>query len=152
MAEKDKKLRLKIVTPTKPVFDSDVDMVVMHTADGQIGVLKGHQPVTTVMGYGPLRVYDDEKVEYFAVFGGFAEINQDGATVLADIAEHPDEIDAERARKAKERAERRKTEKKSDLDEKRLKLALRKATVRLELCGLPTITEESESLSGAEKK
>ena len=147
MTEKSKKLRLKIVTPTKPVFDDDVDMVIMHTIDGQIGVLTGHQPVTTVMGYGPLRVYNDERIEYFAVFGGFAEINREGATILADIAECPDEIDAERARRAKERAERRKTEQKSDLDEKRLKLALRKATVRLELCGLPTITEESESLS-----
>ncbi|MDR2183229.1 MAG: ATP synthase F1 subunit epsilon [Clostridiales bacterium] len=152
MAEKNKKLRLRIVTPTKPVFDGDVDMVIMHTADGQIGVLLGHQPVTTIMGYGPLRVYNDEKVEHFAVFGGFAEIDQRGATVLADIAECPEEIDAERARKAKERAERRKSERKSDLDEKRLKLALRKATVRLELCGLPTITEESESLSDAAKK
>jgi len=147
MAEKSKKLRLRIVTPTKPVFDDDVDMVIMHTVDGQIGVLQGHQPVTTVMGYGALRVYNDEKVEYFAVFGGFAEINREGATILADIAECPDEIDAERARRAKERAERRKSEQKSDLDEKRLKLALRKATVRLELCGLPTIIEESESLA-----
>ena len=151
MAEKSKKLRLRIVTPTKPVFDDDVDMVIMYTADGQIGVLTGHQPITTVMGYGPLRVYNDEKVEYYAVFGGFAEINRDGATILADIAEHPAEIDAERAKRAKERAERRKSEQKSDLDEKRLKLALRKATVRLELCGLPMITEESTSLSGTKK-
>ena len=146
MTEKSKKLRLKIVTPTKPVFDDAVDMVIMQAADGQLGVLKGHQPVTTVMGYGPMRIFNDEKVEYLAVFGGFAEINQQGVTILADIAECPHEIDAERARRALERAERRKTEKQSDLDEKRLKLALRKATVRLELCGLPTITEESESL------
>ncbi|MCL2573253.1 MAG: ATP synthase F1 subunit epsilon [Defluviitaleaceae bacterium] len=139
MAEKSKKLHLKIVTPTKPVFDEQVDMVIMHTADGQIGVLSGHQPVTTVMGYGPLRVYNDEKVEYFAVFGGFAEVNREGVTILADIAECPEEIDAERARRAVERAERRKTEQKSDLDEKRLKLALRKASVRLDLVGLSDI-------------
>ena len=151
MAEKNKKLRLKIVTPTKPVFDDDVDMVILYTSDGQIGVLAGHQPVTTVMGYGPLRAYNDEKMEYFAVFGGFAEINQQGVTVLADIAECPDEIDAERAKRAIERAERRKTERKSDLDEKRLKLALRKATVRLELIGLPTISDETDS-PGADKK
>ena len=143
MAEKNKKLRLKIVTPTKPVFDGDVDMVIMHTSDGQIGVLAGHQPVTTVMGYGLLRVYNDEKIEYFAVFGGFAEINSQGTTILADIAECPNEIDAERAKRAIERAERRKTEQKSDLDEKRLKMALRKASVRLELHGLMPIMDES---------
>ena len=149
--ENSKKLRLKIVTPVRTIFDDDVDMVIMHAVDGQIGVLKGHQSVTTIMGYGPLRVYNDEKIEYFAVFGGFAEINPQGATILADIAECPHEIDEERARRAIERAQRRKAEQKSDLDEKRLKLALRKATVRLELCGLPTITEESESLSTAKK-
>jgi len=145
MAEKNKKLRLKIVTPTKPVFDDDADMVIMHTLDGQIGVLAGHQPVTTVMGYGLLRVYNDEKIEYFAVFGGFAEINPQGTTILADIAECPSEIDAERAKRAIERAERRKTEQKSDLDEKRLKMALRKASVRLELHGLMPMMDESSA-------
>ena len=134
MAEKSKKLRLKIISPTRSVYDGDVNMVVMQTADGEIGVLAGHQPITTVMGYGPMRLYNDEKIEYFAIFGGFAEINPAGCTILADIAECPDEIDIERARRAKERAERRQSEKSADMDEKRLKLSLKRANVRLELC------------------
>ena len=128
-----KKLRLKIITPTKTVFDNDVDMVVLNTVDGETGVLIGHEPLTTILGLGPMRYYDDEATEFYAVFGGFSEINQEGVTVLADIAEHPSEIDKERARMAKERAERRLSEKKADLDEMRAKVALRKALVRMEL-------------------
>jgi len=138
------KLRLKIVTPTKLVFDSDVDMVILQTIDGQIGVLHGHAPVSTVLGLGTLRAYNDEKVEHYAIFGGFSEINQEGTTILADIAEHPEEIDAERARMAKERAERRIKEHKADMDEKRVKTALRKALVRLELANLPITGQPSK--------
>ncbi|MCL2397570.1 MAG: F0F1 ATP synthase subunit epsilon [Defluviitaleaceae bacterium] len=140
---KNKKLRLKIVTPTKLVFDADVDRVTLQTIDGQMGVLVGHAPVTTVLGFGSLRAYNDENIEQFTVFGGFCEINQQGATVLADVAEHPSEIDAERAKQARERAERRIKERNADMDEKRAKAALRKALVRLDLSGIPTITEEN---------
>jgi len=138
-----KKLRLRIVTPTRAVFDDDVDMVIMQTVDGQMGVLKGHAPITTVLDYGTMRAYVDENVEYFAVFGGFCEVNQAGVTVLADVAECPSEIDAERARNAKERAERRINERDAELDEKRAKAALRKALVRLDLHGMP-ITGENK--------
>ena len=138
ITEKNKKLRLRIVTPIKQVFDGDVDMVILQTIDGQIGVLHNHAPVSTVLGLGTLRAYNDETVTHYAIFGGFCEINQESATILADVAEHPDEIDAERAKRAKERAERRIKEQKSDMDEIRLKAALRKATVRLELTNLPT--------------
>ena len=141
MAEKSKKLHLKIVTPTKSVLDTDVDMVIMHATDGQIGVLSGHEPVTTVLGHGPMRVYKDEKIEYIAVFGGFAEINQSGVTILAEVAECPNEIDAERAKRAKERAERRIKERNAELDEIRARMALRKALVRLELSGIPISTD-----------
>jgi len=133
MAEKSKKFRLRIVTPTRSVYDGDVDMVVMYASDGQMGVLAGHMPVTTIMGYGPMRVYNDENIEYFAVFGGFAEINPQSCIVLADSAEHPEEIDVEEARKAKKLVERQLRERSANLDEKFLKLALRKAIVRLEL-------------------
>jgi F-type H+-transporting ATPase subunit epsilon len=151
LADKNKKLRLKIITPTKSVFDRDVDMVIMQTIDGQIGVMPGHAPIVNVLGYGLLRAYIEEEVENFAIFGGFCDINQQGATVLADIAEHPSEIDAERAKRALDRAERRIKEHKADMDEKRAKAAMRKALVRLELSGIPTITEENGNKDQAEK-
>jgi len=84
-----KKLHLTIVTPTKAVYDKEVDMVIMQTIDGQIGVLAGHIPVTTVLGNGSLRAYDQEKIEEFVIDGGFAEIKQSGVTVLAESVSHP---------------------------------------------------------------
>jgi len=142
--QNSKKLHLRIVTPTKSVFEGDVDMVILHGLDGQLGVMPNHEPVTTILGLGAMRVYDNEIITYFAVFGGFAEINQKGVTILADVAEHPDEINKERAAAAKERAERRISERQADLDQARVKVALRKALVRLELSGLPTTTETAK--------
>jgi len=143
-AAKYKRLRLRVITPTKQAYEGDCDMVILETLDGQIGVMPGHIPLTTVLGLGLMRVYDGELIETFAVFGGFCEINQQSVTVLADVAEHPGEIDTERARQAKERAERRIKEHQQDLDEKRAKLALRRALVRLEMSGIPTSQDISK--------
>ena len=131
------KLRLRVVTPTKTAFDEEVDMVVLSTVDGEIGVLIGHEPLTTLLGFGVMKIYNDETVKPIAIFGGFAEINTEGATIVADIAEHPKEIDAERARQAKERAEARLSSRDADLDIQRAQVALRKSLVRLELSGIP---------------
>ena len=132
-----KKFRLKIVTPTRLTVDKDVSMVIMQTIDGQIGVQAGHIPVVTVLDHGVLRYYDDEKIEQVAVFGGYAEINQKEVIVLAETAERPEDIDVERARQAKERANRHLSEQRAEMDTMRAKVALRKSLVRLELSGQP---------------
>ena len=142
MAEKSKKFRLRIVTPTKTALDKAVDMVILQTLEGQIGVLSGHEPVATILDAGVLRYYDDEKIERMALFGGFAEINQTEVVVLADVAENPDEIDTERAKRAEERARRRLSERDANLDEMRAKMALRRALVRLDLTGLPLTSDK----------
>jgi len=137
-----KKLMLRVITPSKVAFEGEVDMAVLSTVDGEIGVLVGHEPLATILGLGTLRYYNDEIKEYYTVFGGFAEINQEGVTVLADIAEHPSEIDAQRAKLAKERAERRLSERNAGLDEKRAKTSIRKALVRLEISSQYTTTKK----------
>jgi len=137
-AARYKRLKLRVITPTKQAYEGDCDMVILETVDGQIGVMPGHIPLTTILGLGLMRIYDGELIETFAVFGGFCEINQQSVTVLADVAEHPGEIDTERAKHAKERAERRIKEHQQNLDEKRARLALRRALVRLEMSGIPT--------------
>ncbi|MCL2855658.1 MAG: F0F1 ATP synthase subunit epsilon [Defluviitaleaceae bacterium] len=138
----EKKFRLKIVTPGKMAVDKDVTMVIMQTIDGQIGVLAGHEPVVTVLDHGVLRYYEDEKIETMAVFGGYAEINQREVVVLAETAELPEDIDIERARQAKERANRHIEEKRAETDVMRAKVALRKSLVRLELSGQPLTTDK----------
>jgi F-type H+-transporting ATPase subunit epsilon len=141
----NKKLRLRIVTPVKTTLDAPVDMVIMKAIDGELGVMRDHEPLATVLDKGVLRYFDDEKIGLIALFGGMAEITGDQVVVLADIAEKPEEIDAERARRAEERARRRLTEKQADLDEQRAKAALRKALVRQEVTGkLTTAAEKKE--------
>ncbi|MCL2575172.1 MAG: ATP synthase F1 subunit epsilon [Defluviitaleaceae bacterium] len=145
MAERSKKFRLRIVTPAKTSIDKDVDMVIMQTIDGQIGVLSGHEPLTTVLDVGTLRYYDDEKIERVALLGGFAEISQKEVVILADIAEHPDEIDAERAKRAEERARKRIKDQAEGLDYLRAELALRKSLVRQQLVSGPLTSEKTKA-------
>lgn len=128
-----KQLHLKIVSPTKIVLEKDVDMVIMRGVLGDLGILPGHEQLTTLLGYGPLKYIIGELEEEIAVLGGFAEITALGVTILSDASELPEEIDIERAQKAKERAEERLNSKSDDVDILRAETALHKALVRLEV-------------------
>lgn len=130
----ENKITLKIVTPTRELYNSPVDMVIMRTKSGDVGILHGHQPMVTVLDYGILRIQNDGDEELKAtVFGGFAEIDSETITILSDAAEWPDEIDVHRAQAAKERAEKRLREQNSDTDLMRVQLSLRRALIRLDV-------------------
>jgi len=141
----DKKIRLRIVTPTITKYDSEVDMVIMRGTEGDIGILAGHAPMATALAYGVLRVIDEESEIVFSVMGGFAEINDGGVTVLADSAERPEEIDRERALEAKRRAERLMSELTDHVDVRKAELALRRALVRIEVSAYPIIRNRGTS-------
>ncbi|MDY0339833.1 MAG: ATP synthase F1 subunit epsilon [Coriobacteriia bacterium] len=102
-------LLCEIVTPEKIVYTNEVEMVIAPTLDGEVGILPLHAPLVTVLRPGELRVrYNDSKdVEWFAVSGGYLQVYQDKVIVLADAAEHASRVDVDRARQAKEIAERR---------------------------------------------
>lgn len=133
MAEKT--FKLQIISPTRVFFDEAVDMVEMKTTEGEIGVLAGHIPLTTILEPGVLRIKIDGNVREAALHDGFVQIQKDKVTVLAESCEWPDEIDANRARKAKERAERRLTSGSKEVDMVRAELALKKALIRIDLAG-----------------
>lgn len=133
MAEKT--LNLQIISPTRVFFNEAVDMVEMKTTEGEIGVLAGHIPLTTILEPGVLRIKTDGNVREAALHDGFVQIQKDKVTVLAESCEWPDEIDANRARKAKERAERRLTSGSKEVDMVRAELALKKALIRIDLAG-----------------
>ena len=133
MAEKT--FKLQIISPTRVFFNEAVDMVEMKTTEGEIGVLAGHIPLTTILEPGVLRIKMDGKVREAALHDGFVQIQKDKVTVLAESCEWPDEIDANRARKAKERAERRLTSGSKEVDMVRAELALKKALIRIDLAG-----------------
>jgi len=135
-----KKLRLKIITPLRLLYDAEVDMVILRGENGDMGILPGHESRAAVMGYGPLRIFKDgaEQSE-LAVLGGFTEIIADRVTVLSDAAEWPNEIDKVRAEAAKTRAEQRILQKNTDTDMQRAELSLRRALVRIEVSSYPLI-------------
>ncbi|MCL2171028.1 MAG: ATP synthase F1 subunit epsilon [Defluviitaleaceae bacterium] len=141
MAETTKKFHLRIITPLKTVFDEHVDMVIMETVDGQIGVMAGHEPVATVLGLGSAQIFNDLGTENIALFGGFVDINQNEVIILADIADKAEDIDAERARQARARAEDRLRDADANIDMLRAQMALRRSLVRLELSGIPMKNE-----------
>jgi F-type H+-transporting ATPase subunit epsilon len=98
-------IRCEIVSQDRLVFEGDVDIVVAPGADGEMGILPNHAPLLTTLQHGVLRVRRQNREEVFAISGGFMEVQPDLVTVLADAAEHSDEIDVARAEEARHRAE-----------------------------------------------
>lgn len=129
----DRLFTVEIITPDRTFYQGEATMVEFNTASGQIGVYKNHIPVTTVLAPGIVTITEENGTKEAAVHAGFAEILQDKVTLLAEIAEWPEEIDVSRAQEAKERAERRIASHVNDVDLKRAEFALRKALVRLEI-------------------
>ena len=129
----DKTFNLQIISPTRVFFDEAVDMVEMKTTEGEIGVLAGHIPLTTILEPGVLRIKTDGDVREAALHDGFVQIQKDKVTVLAESCEWPDEIDEKRAQKARERAERRLQHADDRINIARAELALKKSIIRLGL-------------------
>lgn len=97
--------RLEIVTADREVFADDVEFVVVPGAEGELGILPRHAPLISALKAGELRMRRAGQVEYFAIGGGFVQIRPDKVVVLADDAQHSEEIDESRAQEARERAE-----------------------------------------------
>ena len=87
------RLHLEIVTPSRRVVEVAVDEVRLPGVLGEMGVLPGHIPLLTSLAAGPLTYFDGSTVVRYAVQGGFAEVLPDRVTVLATVAEAPDDID-----------------------------------------------------------
>jgi F-type H+-transporting ATPase subunit epsilon len=133
-------IHLKIATPQRMLFDEKVDMVVLRSISGDMGVLPGHEKRCAVLGYGPLRIFTSGKESgKLAVMGGFARISDNAVTVLSEDVEWPDEIDRNRAEAALTRAQQRLLQKESDVDMQRAELSLRRALVRIEVSSYPII-------------
>lgn len=134
MADDSRIFQVEIITPDRIFHTGEATMIEFNTAAGEIGVYKKHIPTTTVLAPGVVRIkMDGEEDVVAAVHSGFAEILPDKVTLLAEIAEWPEEIDKSRAEAAKARAEERLANKTEAIDVKRAEFALRKALVRIDL-------------------
>jgi len=123
--------QLKIITPERVFFEGEVKMVEFNTTEGEIGIYKGHIPLTVIVDPGILTITTEEGPRNAALHAGFAEILPDKVTILAELVEWPSEIDAKRAAAAKERAEQRLANKGPEIDVDRATIALKKAICRL---------------------
>src|ERR1700704_5697047 len=100
-------LQLQIVSADRMLVNEQVDEVEIPGADGYFGVLPGHTPLLALLQVGQLWYRQGQEIHYLAVAKGFAEVQPDRVTILAQIAERADEIDLARAEAAKKRAEER---------------------------------------------
>ena len=128
MAEK---FKLTIVTPDREFFNEDVDMVEFNTTEGEIGIYKGHIPLTVIVKPGILTITQGDSVRNAALHAGFVQILPEEVTILAEIIDWPGEIDEERAEAAKERAESRLSGDKSSIDVARAEAALMRSIARI---------------------
>lgn len=129
------KLHLQIVSADRSLVNEQVDEVEIPGAEGYFGVLPGHTALLALLGAGELWYRIGQDRTYVAVAFGFAEIQPDRVTVLAQIAEHADEIDIARAEAAKKRAEERlhATVPGIDIDFERARIAMLKSLIRLQV-------------------
>ncbi|WP_141430976.1 F0F1 ATP synthase subunit epsilon [Bacillus sp. 03113] len=127
-----KTIKVSVVTPDGPVYESDVDMVITKAQSGELGILAGHIPLVAPLQIGAVRLKKGGNYEFIAVSGGFLEVRPEQVTILAQAAETAEEIDVERANRAKERAEERiHAQKLENIDFKRAELALQRAINRI---------------------
>ena len=125
--------KLEIVTPEKKVVDTTAEEVQIPAKNGYLGVLPGHAPLITELSVGEIVYRENSAQHRLAVAWGFAEVLPDKVTILAESAERPSEIDVERARKAKERAEQRLTSGDTSVDVDRALDALHRAESRIDV-------------------
>ncbi len=129
----DKYFDLEVITPDRVFWQGKAFMLELNTSEGEVGIYKHHIPMTMIVVPGIMTIHQDGGNKEAAVHSGFIEINDDKITIMAEIAEWPEEIDANRAREAQERAERRLRARDPKIDTSRAEVALKKALVRLEL-------------------
>jgi F-type H+-transporting ATPase subunit epsilon len=103
------KYPLRVVSVERSLFEGDVEFIIANGADGELGVLARHAPLMTILKPGPLRIQETigGPEELLFVGGGFLEVLPDRVTVLADVAEHAEEISVEKAEEARRRAQER---------------------------------------------
>ncbi len=126
------KIKLEIVTAERLVLSEEVDYVSAPGVDGVLGILPRHAPLVTALNLGELRYKKAGEEFHFAIGGGFMEVRPDKVTVLADTAEHADEIDELRAEQARDRAKQTLLEKpRADVEFARIEQTMRRAELRL---------------------
>ena len=128
-------MKLQIITPTRTILDTEVESVILTTTEGDMGIFYDHEPVVALLAYKDMTYTQEGKKKKATTLGGFVEVTKDRIMILTDASELQDEIDIERAKRAKERAEKRLAKKGEGIDHLRAGIALKKAIARIRLKG-----------------
>lgn len=124
-------MQLKIITHERIVYEGEADEIVIQTKTGQMGILKDHIPLTTVLEVGVTKVKQGDKDKFFATMGGVFQFKDNIATILTDVCEDGCDIDVTRANAAKNRAESRLADNDAKVDSQRAQAALARSLARL---------------------
>ncbi|MFA5961095.1 MAG: ATP synthase F1 subunit epsilon [Parcubacteria group bacterium] len=129
----ESKIKFKIVTSEKTVYEDEVDQATFETTDGQITILPNHRSYITSLKSGEAMVKKKDEETYLSISGGFIEFHDNTLIVLADTAERAEEIDLKRAEEARVRAEELKNQAISKDDEEyaRVAAAIQKESARI---------------------
>lgn len=127
------KFFLEVITPERKFFSGEAECIIFNSTDGEMGVLAQHAPTVAAVGVGAIKINTGEKWIEAVVTEGFAQIMPDKVTLLTDTAELPEEIDINRAKAARQRAEERLQKQLGQLEYVRSKAALARAMARLKV-------------------
>jgi F-type H+-transporting ATPase subunit epsilon len=124
----------EIISQDRIVFEGEVEKISLPGVDGVAGILPKHTPLLMVLKFGIITITINSREQYFAVAGGFAEVQPDHTTILADAAENVNEINVQRAEEARRRAERMLEEGLGEDQDSYLKImaALKRSDLRLD--------------------
>jgi len=122
-----------VVSVERSLFEGDVDFIVATGIEGELGILPRHAPLMTILKPGALKITQGDQEQLIFVGGGFLEVLPDRVTVLADVAEHAEEISVEAAEEARRRAQEKLAGTLTSAEEIEFQNALAMAEARLRL-------------------
>ena len=130
----DQSLQLEVVTPERRVLSERVNSVTVPGRNGEMQILPGHAALISELKTGVLAYNQDGTTQQLHVSGGFVEVSDDRVSVLAEIAERPEEIDAARARLARDHTEKQLSAwSGTEEDFEKARVKLERSMVRLQL-------------------
>ena len=128
-------IQLEIVSPDKVVYSKDIDMLIVRSTAGELGILPNHAPMVAGLVPHAMRVKVDGGEELIAVGGGFMEVQPKKISVLASAAEQPVDIDVNRAKARVEAVKNGTSTQEKDIDLARAEASLKRAAARLQVTG-----------------
>jgi F-type H+-transporting ATPase subunit epsilon len=135
MATRDT-LHVEVVTAERELYNGEAEIVDVPGSEGQLGILPKHAPLLALLGAGPLQIKLHGDIDILFISGGFIEVSHNRVTILADTAEHAEEIDEARAEEARRKAQESLADTESRTQRAELEAALHRALFRLKVVEL----------------